>query len=272
MKPTSYDYINNLLAELLAKIQDILEKKLIGLYLYGSLVWGDFDPEISDIDLVAALSSDVNEEDFDRLKTMHDNFAKYHPEWNDRIEVQYISIASLKTFSSSPHKGKLAAISPGDPFHMKVVDKGYLMNWYSVREKGAALFGPDPKTIIEPISKQDFIGVVREHSQNWLKYVKDYINSRPGQAYSILTMCRALYAVKNQEQVSKKKAALWTINELPEWSSLIQNAINWRRDIRGTYELEAKGIGEHPVAGMGRGINHPGQEEKKKRIRAMNIY
>jgi hypothetical protein len=43
-----------------------------------------------------------------------------------------------------------------------------------------------------------------------------------------LTICRALYAIKNGEQVSKKKAAEWATKELPEWSDLIQNAIEWR--------------------------------------------
>jgi hypothetical protein len=45
-------------------------------------------------------------------------------------------------------------------------------------------------------------------------------------------MCRALYAYKNGDQVSKKQAALWAENELPEWSKLIQNALQWREDWR----------------------------------------
>jgi len=45
-------------------------------------------------------------------------------------------------------------------------------------------------------------------------------------------MCRALYACKNGEQVSKKRAAAWAKNELPEWSYLIQNALDWRKDWR----------------------------------------
>ncbi len=45
-------------------------------------------------------------------------------------------------------------------------------------------------------------------------------------------MCRALYAFKNGEQVSKKQAALWAQKELPEWSPLISNALAWREAYR----------------------------------------
>ncbi|MEC0243253.1 nucleotidyltransferase domain-containing protein [Paenibacillus dokdonensis] len=67
MKPTAYPTINALLHSLLAQIQDVFGDKLVGVYLYGSLVWGDFDYEISDIDLLAVLSSDVNEDELSAL-------------------------------------------------------------------------------------------------------------------------------------------------------------------------------------------------------------
>ncbi|GAC1422991.1 MAG: hypothetical protein NVS4B1_20310 [Ktedonobacteraceae bacterium] len=50
--PTSYADINELLALLLSGMQSILSEKLVGVYLYGSLVTGDFDAETSDIDLL----------------------------------------------------------------------------------------------------------------------------------------------------------------------------------------------------------------------------
>ena len=55
---------------------------------------------------------------------------------------------------------------------------------------------------------------------------------RPFQAYAILTMCRALYAVQNGRQASKKQAAEWTQEQLPEWSEFIANALYWRQGWR----------------------------------------
>src|SRR6266516_8078315 len=95
--PTPYADINELLEILLSEMQKILGEKLGGLYLYGSLVIGDFDPTISDIDLVVALVSDIDDKEFEALQKMHVDFAHQHKEWDDRIEVCYISLAALQT-------------------------------------------------------------------------------------------------------------------------------------------------------------------------------
>jgi hypothetical protein len=44
-----------------------------------------------------------------------------------------------------------------------------------------------------------------------------------------MTVCRALYAVKNGEQVSKRRAAVWVREQFPEYDDLIENAFEWRR-------------------------------------------
>jgi hypothetical protein len=41
-------------------------------------------------------------------------------------------------------------------------------------------------------------------------------------------MCRALHASRRGEQVSKRQAALWAAQELPQWSALINDALVWR--------------------------------------------
>lgn len=223
--PTPYADINHLLELLLSGIQKILGAKLIGLYLYGSLVIGDFDPNISDIDLVAALSSDIDDKEFGTLQKMHDDFANNHKQWVDRIEVCYISVAALRTVKSQT--SIVANISPGEPFHRRESSTEWLTDWYVVREKGITLFGPSPKRIIEPISRDEFIRSVKANAKAWRVWIHD-MHTRKSQAYAILTLCRALYAYKNGEQVSKKQAAIWAEKEFPEWSRLIQNALLWR--------------------------------------------
>ena len=51
---------------------------------------------------------------------------------------------------------------------------------------------------------------------------------RKGQAYAILTLCRALHLHRTGEKASKRQAALWAQEELPEWSGLIRSALAWR--------------------------------------------
>src|SRR3990172_2250808 len=98
MQETSYPDINRLLESLLSRMRHIFRERLVGLYLYGSLTTGDFDPESSDIDLLAAASSDVSGAEFDALRVMHVDFARDNPAWEDRVEVAYLSVAALRTF------------------------------------------------------------------------------------------------------------------------------------------------------------------------------
>jgi len=223
--PTPYADINELLELLLSSMQKILGEKLLGLYLYGSLVIGDFDPTISDIDLVAALASDLDDKEFEALQKMHVDFAYQHKEWDDRIEVCYISITALQTVKTGT--SQVANISPGEPFHKRETSIEWLISWYVVRETSITLFGPSPKTIIEPISKDEFIQTIRVHAKAWDEWIHD-MHNRKSQAYAILTMCRTLYTLKYGEQVSKKQAALWAEKEFPEWASIIESALLWR--------------------------------------------
>lgn len=225
MKLTGYPKVDEALNVLSSEIQYVLGDKLVGLYLYGSLVWGDFDERISDIDLLAAIKLPVDEEEFEKVQKMHNSFIEKFKEWDDRIEVQYLSLDALKTFKTK--ESEVVTISPGESIEKRMVGKHWLMNWYMVREKGLTLFGPDPKTIIEPISKEEFIQSVKEHTENWNEWVKD-MHSKYAQAYAILTMCRAYYAYKNGDQVSKRQAAQLVQKEFPQYTGLIQNALAWR--------------------------------------------
>lgn len=226
MEPTSYAEVNDLLNELLTNIKDILDEKIIGLYLEGSLVLGDFDPKTSDIDLVAILESDINDLEFENLKKMHQDFVKKHPDWNDRIEVCYISKEAIN--STKLKISDLVNISPGEPFHRMKSQKEWLMNWYLTREKSKTLFGLDPKEVINPISKEEFLDCVKDHVKSWGEWVGGMKN-RYAQSYAILTLCRALYSYKNADQVSKFKAADWVKNKYPQFKNVINNALLWKK-------------------------------------------
>ena len=54
--PTPYPTVNALLDDLLTQARTVLGSELIGFYLDGSLALGDFDPETSDVDFIAAVA------------------------------------------------------------------------------------------------------------------------------------------------------------------------------------------------------------------------
>lgn len=222
---TPHPEVDKVLNALCEGILGILGDRLAGLYLYGSLVTGDFDLAVSDVDLLVVVGSDLTAQEFAQLNERHTIVSAAYPAWNDRIEIAYLSAEALKTYRTET--SLIAVISPGEPFHFKEAGADWLINWWVVRSQGVALYGPPAATVIDPIGDDEFIAAVRTQVADWQTWVF-HMTQRKSQAYAILTMCRALYACGNGRQVSKRQAAAWAAARYPAWAPLIQNALIWR--------------------------------------------
>ena len=78
------------LLQLLERIQAILGSQFVGMYLYGSLAIGDFDPQGSDIDFLVVTEGDLAETQFTSLQEMHKQFDGSGSPWAGRVETAYI--------------------------------------------------------------------------------------------------------------------------------------------------------------------------------------
>src|SRR5215218_4700387 len=84
--------------EMVAANVAVLGDRLVGVYVYGSLVTGDFDPAVSDIDLVAVLTGALERGDYDVLRAAYAGVTAAHPQWHNRVELAYIPRAELRTY------------------------------------------------------------------------------------------------------------------------------------------------------------------------------
>jgi hypothetical protein len=213
------------LNELHTGIRSVLGDDLVGLYLFGSLVHGDFTPGTSDLDLLAATRRFMTEADIDGLRKMHREIVDRHPAWDDRIEVAYQSLHGLRTWTTE--RSPMGIISPGEPIHLIEAGEDWRINWYFVLDYGVTLAGPPPETIIPPIPRGVFVDAARELGRSWRERIHTVTNQR-GESYAILTTCRALYTHHTGEHVSKQRAAAWVAERHPEWSDLIAMALERR--------------------------------------------
>jgi len=243
--------IEALLDRLAGEIRRNTNGSLIGLYVFGSLVTGDFDRDRSDIDLLTVLDSAIEDDTFRRLERMHTRFVEEYPAWEDRIEVAYVPAPALRDFRTK--SSRIAVVSPGEPFHFKAAGKDWLINWYVVRQVGFTLYGPPPDTLIPEISQSEFVEAVREQAGAWKEWV--HRMRTPGaQSYAVLTMRRPLYAHTHGGQASKKQAALWAAERMPEWESMIRQSLAWMSEGPREESDDEAGLSEtvrfvHEVAG-----------------------
>jgi hypothetical protein len=215
----------HILEDLLDNIQAVLDEKLAAFYVYGSFATGDFTEGISDLDTTALLKEELAEEDLAKLATMHNDFAKRHPAWRDRIETQYVSVSALRTFRTVRHP--MANISPGEPFHLIEGGAEWLSNWWMIRAHGITLYGAPPTEVIPSIADEEFFAVIASYVREAPEWAKPY-TALGSQAYTILTMCRALFTLRHRRHTSKQESAAWARAAYPQWADLIDKAVYWR--------------------------------------------
>jgi predicted nucleotidyltransferase len=218
--------IDSLLVSAQEAIVTVTASTLVGLYVFGSLATGDFDSDVSDIDLIAVLADSPNERLATRLSRMHEDLAQANPDWDGRIEVIYIStkgLADCRTETTT-----IALISPGEPFHVVEAGRDWILNWYPASEDGVRLIGPPIDSLIPPIPSTEYVEEVRRSLVGFANRIAD--DASPGsQAYAILSMCRGLYTIRFRERLSKREAATRAEQEFPQWGDLIHRALAWRQ-------------------------------------------
>lgn len=210
--------------DLVAGIRATLGEDLVGLYLYGSYLLGDFDPHASDLDLVAVLSRDVYDAHVARLGRLHDAFVRTHATWDNRLDIVYIGRDTLSGFRDG--KGTFAVISPGESFHLQSGVGDWRQTWYLLRETSIPLVGPNARELVPPILRSEFVAAVLDdlpHLRAW-----SASHGAGAVAYGVLTVCRALQTVRTDAMPSKPAAAAWVRQQMPEWAWLIDAALACR--------------------------------------------
>jgi hypothetical protein len=228
---TPHEDINQLLADLTEGIGAILADRLVGLYLTGSLTYGDFDRGSSDIDYLAVLDRPITPDARKRLKTLHAQIAGTFPAWAERIEGSYVTRGMLGSIeppaTPRPYVNGGAFWDPDPPYGNE-----WLVNLYALRDCGVALVGPEPERVFPLVSVEDVRAASRRDLvEEWVPKVEDrtFFESSHHQAYVTLTLCRILHRAHSDEVVSKRVAASWVRKRYPEpWiADLIDRAVRW---------------------------------------------
>ncbi|HEY8768507.1 MAG TPA: aminoglycoside adenylyltransferase domain-containing protein [Dehalococcoidia bacterium] len=234
-----------LIDALLAGFRDALGDNIVGVYLRGSLALGGFDPATSDVDLLVVTERQVSEAECGALAALHGRIPPTHADVSGRrYEVSYIDKAAIKRFRPDerchPRSGDDA------PFEWYEHRQNWMLERWAVREHGVILVGPDPKTLIDPITPEE----IREAVASELRIrVDDWASGEPtpvwllhrgAQVFEVETVCRALHTLSTAELRTKAEAVAWAKQTLPaEWQPLIAWSQNCRGDLtRDTTRIE----------------------------------
>jgi len=229
----SHPEIARLIEDLVAGVRDALGDNFVGFYLCGSLALGGFDPETSDVDILVVTARPPSDAEYGAISALHELIPADGNRYEIPYDVAYIDRATLRRFIPGQTHVK---IGHGEPLHRADHRPNWVLERWTVRERGVTLLGPDPKTLIDPIERDEIREAVREELKERLRHWTDgswpreEIAHRGAQAFEVETVCRALFTLDSGGLPTKPQAVAWALETLPErWHALIE----WAQTNRG---------------------------------------
>jgi len=211
-------------------VQKILENQFIGLYLHGSLAYGDFNPQTSDIDFLVVTDGTPPADIFCALKEMHARRFHSGLAWSQKIEGAYLPKDDLRRHD--PAHPPVPWLGEDGHFALEPLGSDWNIQRWILREKGVVVAGLPLKPMIDPVSAEDLRQAVLVNLREWWSPPfpsPERFQSDGYQAYAVLTMCRSLYVLENGIIASKPVAARWAKETLGEpWAGLITDSANWQ--------------------------------------------
>ena len=242
--PTVYPELNAVLEHLVSSVRAALGDNFCGAYLQGSFAIGEAD-EHSDVDFIVATNDEVTDEQLAGLQAMHARIYALASPWAQHLEGSYVP------------KDLLRRVDPGHT-QLPFLDNGAtelvlddhcntaVVRWV-LREHGVALAGPDPASLVDPVSPAQLREEALRMIGTYVDWAQEGAMNRWKQPYLVLTLCRILHTLQAGVVGSKRESAEWALDALaPEWTALIQLALDDRPDPSGRYykpadrEVEAR--------------------------------
>jgi hypothetical protein len=262
-RPTPYADVNTVLHELLVRVRNALSDNFIGAYLQGSLAVGDFDDH-SDVDFVIITAADIPDDQVPALQEVHGDLFDLSSPWARHLEGSYIPKAALRQLP--PPFRSFYYLDHGQKELVRSDHDDSLVVYWVLREKGITLAGPEPRSLIAPISADALRREVRDTMRDWrtsLLAQPEQLDNRWRQAFVVVSYCRMLQTLETGTIESKPAAIAWAKANLDHhWHPLIERAWKDRPDpsskvrqkaepcdLRRTREFMTYAVERHALSG-----------------------
>jgi len=222
--------ISTLIQKLSQLSKEIIADNFFGMYIFGSLASGDFNPQTSDIDFVVIIKNDLDSKVKEQLTQRIKQEILPLP-LSEKLEGSYLP---LRVFVEKNQKPAMyLSINTGKEVGDDHKGIEQPVQRFMIREDGIVIDGPDTKSFLSPIAKEELVSAVSFILHDWWKpqLLDDHrLVDREYQSYAVLTMCRMLVTIEDGIIISKPQAAQKIQSKYPQWADLISRAVEWKHD------------------------------------------
>ncbi|RBO94704.1 aminoglycoside adenylyltransferase domain-containing protein [Pseudochrobactrum asaccharolyticum] len=201
-------------------LKEILQDKLLGIYIHGSALGGALKPQ-SDIDLLTVIKSSLNTEERTKLLTALMQLSGRHPAQNINercLEVMFFTQADLTANEFPARADFVYGEWLRDSFEAGEVplpnsDPEYTLVLAQAYSEAFALYGPAAQTLLPQITSERIKAAMRILLPSLVKGLHG------DERNVLLTLARMLYTATTGQFTSKERAALWAMTLLSERSA-----------------------------------------------------
>ncbi len=200
-----------------AKSRNILEDALTGIYLHGSAAMGCFQENVSDIDLIVVIKSEISDRIKRRYLDMTVELNRQAPAKG--IELSVVREETCRNFTyptpfelhfSTAHLAWYRSNPDEYVRKMKGTDKDLAAHFTVIYHRGKKLYGREIREVFAEVSREDYLDSIQEDVEN----AEEEILENP--MYFILNLCRVLAYKREGMILSKQEGGQWGIENLPE--------------------------------------------------------
>ena len=216
-----------LLTQIRIAYQTILGPKLTGIYVHGSLAFGCFRWECSDIDFLVVAESPLLQAEKEALIHVLLDLDPLAPAKGFEMSVVTRSVCSpfqdptpYELHYSNTHRAGYQRDLSGTCKALQGFDPDLAAHMTVTRTVGVTLCGPTAETVFAPVPKESYLRSLWYDIQN----APDEIGQNL--VYCVLNLCRVLAFLSDGLILSKETGATWCLSHLPQEAPIIQKALS----------------------------------------------
>ena len=217
--------------EILNKIANeydrILGNNLIGIYVHGSLAFGCFNHNKSDIDFIVVVKNIPTIEEKENLIKTLLYLSKEAPKKGYEMSVvlsrfckNFVYPTQFELHYSNAYLNSCKDNLREYCISMNGTDKDLAAHFTVIKNVGYSIIGRKINEVFGVIPKEDYLDSIKFDIENAKEDIKD------DPTYIILNLCRVLAYKKDNLVLSKEQGGLWGIKNLPnQYIQLLSKAL-----------------------------------------------